>query len=94
MAYTMGEGSEKQAAGALHELLHELDVVTWPMYEPRFEKVDRGVKGILDKLVAMKAGFILGALRECGGGHTYTEEIHGWRAKHKLPSDTWTILKE
>ena len=94
MDYTMGEGSKKVAAGAMRELLRELDVVTWPTYEPWFEKVDRGVKGILDKLVAMKAGFFLGAPVDCGGGHTYTEEIHRWRAENRLPSDTWTIVRE
>ena len=26
--------------------------------------------------------------------HTYTKEIHRWRVGHKLPSDTWTIVKE
>ena len=94
MAYTMREDSKKLAVGAMRKLLNELDVVTWPMYEPWFEKVDCGVQGILDKLVAMKAGFFLGAPVDCGGGHTYTEEIHAWRAEHKLPSDTWTIVKE
>ena len=94
MAYTMGENSKKLAVDAIRKLLRELDVVTWPLYEPWFEKVDSGVQGILDKLVAMKAGFFLGAPVECGGGHTYTEEIHAWRAEQKLLSDTWILERD
>ena len=94
MSYTMDDKAKEIARQSMEKLFSSLSVVTWPTHEPWFNEIDSGVQGILDKVVAMKAGFFLGAPIECGGGHTYTEEIHWWRAEQQLPSDTWIIVKE
>ena len=91
---TMDDQAKEIARKALKKVLESLEVVTWPSHEPWFLGIESGVQGILDKLVAMKAGFFLGAAPECGGAHTYTEEIHAYRAERQLPSDTWVYERE
>lgn len=51
-------------------------------------------QGILDKLVASKAGLFLGAPHECGGGHTFTTEIYKTRLEQNLASESWVMLTE
>lgn len=91
MTYMVKKPEKERARVALRRVVKELEAVTWPTEEEEYEKLDSGIQGILDKLVAMKAGFFLSAPRECGGGHTFTNEIHMARLEQSLPSDTWEL---
>ena len=94
MKVTVDNETRLYAGEVLTKVLRELQAVTWPSVEPNFLRLDNGYKGILDKLVCMKSVVYLTAPIECGGGHTFSEEIRSWRQRHGKLSDSWVYVKE
>lgn len=94
MKWTIDNETRRLAGEALGRVFRQLKPVTWPTVEPTFLSLDDGYKGILDKLVCMKSTIYLTAPIECGGGHTFSEEIRSWRQRHGKLSDSWVYAKE
>lgn len=90
----LNAGGLQRAQEAVNRVLTQLGAASWPTNEPDSLLLDHGVRAVLDKLVAMKAGMFLAAPRECGGGHAFTNEIHETRLAQNLRSDSWEIVKE